>query len=195
MAVQNIVKLSFTEYQRQLLNLAKQNLNPLLARRVTPEDVVQETLITACDRLEYFNNHPEIPVYFKLRKLLFQTITTLERKHLQSQKRDVCKELYLDDNENYSTAQLNWNMFADSITSPSLRVSKQQRQELLKDVMDSLSENDRQIIELRNFDGMSNSECAEVLKITEKNASIRYVRALQKLKHQLEEFSEFKHEQ
>lgn len=188
---QNIVELSFSEYRKQLLNLASQNLNPVLSKRITPEGVVQETLIAACERIHYFENNPEVPVYFKLRKLLFQTITSLERTHLQCKKRDICNELYIEDNAGYSTAQLNWNMFADSLTSPSLKASREERQELVKNMLNSLSENDRQIIELRNFDGMTNSECAEVLKITPKTASIRYVRALQRLKTQLQEISEF----
>lgn len=151
--------------------------------------------MAACERIAYFEQNPEVPVYFKLRTLLFQTITNLERKHLQSKKRDIYKELYIGDEGNYSTAQLNWNMFADSVTSPSQRISKEQRCELLQKIIESMSENDRLIIELRNFDGMSNTECAEVLKITAKTASIRYVRALQHLKTKLAEMSEFCNEQ
>ena len=132
-----------------------------------------------------------MPVYFKLRKLLFQTITNLERKHLKAEKRDAYKEMYIEDEANCSVAQLNWNMFANSITSPSLKITKAERQHMLANVLNSISENDRQIIELRHFDGMSNNECAEVLKITQKNASIRYVRALQHLKLALSKYSEF----
>jgi len=43
MPVKNVIQLSFSEYRRQLLNLAGQNLNPVLLKRVTPEDIVQET--------------------------------------------------------------------------------------------------------------------------------------------------------
>ena len=58
--------------------------------------------------------------------------------------------------------------------------------------MASLPENDRQILELRHFDNMSNMDCAEVLHITAKNASIRYVRALEKLQKLLVELTEFR---
>ena len=66
------------------------------------------------------------------------------------------------------------------------------RYALLQKALGSLSENDRQILELRHFDGMSNSECAEVLHIDPKAASIRHVRALQRLQKQLTEFTEFR---
>lgn len=187
----NTIEISFSQYRPQLLNLAEKNLNPILSKRFSAEDIVQETLLAACNRLNYFENNTEIPVYFKLRKLLFQTLTDIERKNFKSQKRDAYKELYVSDETNCSQAQLNWNMFAASITSPSQAASKEERQELLKKAMFSLPECDKQLIELRHFDGMSNSECAQVLKITEKNASIKYVRALKKLKTLLTELSGF----
>ena len=40
----------FLEYRGRLLALARRNLNPVLARRVSAEDVVQEALLAACSR-------------------------------------------------------------------------------------------------------------------------------------------------
>ena len=70
----------FLEYRGRLLALARRNLNPVLARRVSAEDVVQEALLAACGKMAFFENNPEIPVYFKLRTILFQTLTAMERK-------------------------------------------------------------------------------------------------------------------
>lgn len=60
----------FLEYRGRLLALARRNLNPVLARRVSAEDVVQEALLAACGKMAFFENNPEIPVYFKLRMIL-----------------------------------------------------------------------------------------------------------------------------
>lgn len=188
----NSIAATLMEYRERLLSLAKRNLNPILLRRVTPEDVVQDTLSSACQKIDFLENHPEVPVYFKLRTILFQTITALERKHLQSQKRDAYKELEVSDQQEDATAKLNWNMFADSVTGPLTKLARLDRYELLKKAMASLSENDRQILELRHFDNMSNMDCAEVLHITAKNASIRYIRALERLQKQLLELTEFR---
>ena len=49
----------------------------------------------------------------------------------------------------------------------------------------------RQIVLLRNFDDLSNAECADILGIDPKAASIRYVRALQRLRARLVEYTEF----
>ena len=178
------------EFYPQLLSLARRNLNPVLAKRVTAEDIVQDTLSGASLKTEFLNNNPEIPLYFKLRTILFQTITALERKHLQCGKRDAYKEIDIADDQT-SAAQANWNMFANTVTSPLSKLAKLDRYALLRKVLDELSATDKQILELRHFDGMCNNECALVLQIEPKAASIRYVRALQKLQTKLLEHTEF----
>ena len=182
----------FAEHRDRLLVLARRNLNPVLARRISPEDVVQETFSAACRKADFLRNCPEIPVYCKLRKLLFQTITDLERKHLQSRKRDAYRECEVAGEEDVSSPGLDWNMFADTVTGPLTQIARQDRYELLRKTMESLPEHDREILELRHFDGMSNLECAEALHLTPSAASIRYVRALERLKKQLIEFTEFR---
>ena len=181
----------FGEHRDRLLNLARRNLNPVLAKRVSPEDVVQETLSAACRRMDFLRNRPEIPLYYKLRTILFQTLTSLERKHLQSGKRDAYKEREIDEGVSTTSPALNWDMFADTVTGPLTRIAREDRYELLRKALESLSEHDRAILELRHFDGMTNSECAEALQLTQKNASIRYVRALERLRKLLMEYTEF----
>ena len=187
----NIWANRFVEYREQLLALARRNLNPVLSRRVTPEDVVQDTLSSACSKIDFFENRPEIPVYVKLRTLLFQTVTALERKHLQAQKRDAYKDLEVVDGDDTTQAQANWNQFAATVTGPVTRVARIDRYALLKNAVAELSENDRTILEMRHFDGLGNAECARLLGIEPKAASIRYVRALRHLKRKLVEYTEF----
>ena len=187
----NILGKQLMEFYPQLLSLARRNLNPVLARRLTAEDIVQDTLSSASQKTEYLNNNPEVPLYFKLRTILFQTITAMERRHLQCSKRDAYKEIEIAD-EQTSAAQANWNMFADTVTSPVSRLARLDRYALLRKVMAELSDTDKQILELRHLDGMGNNECAFVLQIEPKAASIRYVRALKKLQSKLLEYSEFR---
>lgn len=82
-------------------------------------------------------------------------------------------------------------MTRDTVTGPLTRAVRADRYTLLRKAVEALPENDRQILELRHFDDMSNADCAEVLHIGPKAASIRYVRALQRLRKQLMELTEF----
>ena len=183
----------FLEYREQLLALARRNLNPVLLRRFSPEDVVQDTLSSACSKIDFFENRPDVPVYFKLRTLLLQTIKDLERKNLQAQKRDAYKDLAVaEGNDTATQAQLSWNRFADTMTGPVTQLARGDRYALLRKALEGLAENDRNILEMRHFDGLGNAECAQLLKIEPKAASIRYVRALERLRQKLAEYTEFR---
>lgn len=188
-------KQELEQYRHHLLELAARNLKPILLKRMSPEDIVQDTFAAACSKEDFFKGNPEVPLYFKLRMLLFQTITNTEREHLKSQKRDAFKEIDIhpiddepNDNEVYCSP---FDKFAATITGPLTNIDRLDRYAAVKKALAALTDNDRQIIELRHFDEMSNAECAEVLNITEKAASIRYVRALQKLQQQLLEITDF----
>ena len=78
------------------------------------------------------------------------------------------------------------------ITSPVSRVDRDERHAILRRALAAMPESDRAILVLRHFDGMGNAECAAALGIAEKAASIRYVRALERLQKKLVEVSCFR---
>ncbi len=175
---------SLMAYKEQLLILARHRLKPILLRRVTPEEVVQDTLSTAYQKSDFLENCPDVPLFFKLRTLLFQTIAALERRHLLSQKRDAYKECRSD-------SQSVWERVRDVAPGPLTCMCKHDRYEVLKAALASLPDADRQIIELRHFDNFSNSACAEALHIAPTAAGMRYVRALERLRQRLMGLTEF----
>ena len=184
---------AFEEHQDRLLNLAQRNMPVELQRLFTPEDILQETLVQACQKADFLESHPEIPVYFKLRIVLFQTLGGLVRRHLQADKRSLQHEVSAAEKEDASSrALLRWEDFSDTLTSPLSRITRAERHSLLRSVMESLPEADREILLLRHFDGLSIQACAEALHITPKAASMRHVRAVQRLQERLLERTEFR---
>lgn len=184
---------AFEEHRERLLRLAERHLNPIMRSRVSAEDVVQEAAANAYHWGGDFLANEDLPVYFRLRAVLLQTITHLERRHLQSSKRDAFREAApeVDDNGGDEGGTPAWDDVPDTATSPLSAAARADRHEILRRALHELEESDRQIVLLRNFDDLSNSECAEVLGIEAKAASIRYVRALQRLKAKLIEYTEF----
>ena len=187
------VATDFEFFRPKLTALAAKHLNPVLARRLSPEDVVQETFAAALMREDFFTNEPEVPLYFKLRTILFQTMVDLERRHLAAQKRDAYKEVDVPgrNDDDTSAGGLDWDMFAGTMTAPNSVRAREDRHALLRQAIGELSENDRQIIILRHFDDMDNADCARILGIDPKAASIRYVRALERLQARLLQHTEF----
>ena len=183
----------FESFRPKLTALAAKHLNPVLTRRLSPEDVVQEAFAAALMREDFFTNEPEVPVYFKLRTILFQTMVDLERRHLAARKRDAYKDVDVPgrDPDDTSAGGLDWDMFAGTVTAPNSVLAREDRHALLRQAIGELAENDRQIIILRHFDGMDNADCARILGIDPKAASIRYVRALERLQKKLVQYTEF----
>ena len=183
---------AFIEHRERLMTLVRKNLNPILLKRMSYEDVLQSAYEAAAKRLDYFDSAPDVPIYFKLRTILLQTIADLSRRHLQSEGRDVYKEVNVrgEGEEDGRSGVVIENLAADE-TSPVSRVDRDERHALLRRAVDALGEADRQIIVLRHFDDLGNSECADILGIEPKAASIRYVRALERLQKKLMELSCF----
>ena len=90
---------AFAENRQRLSALAEKRLNPILLKRMSVEDVLSETYVNAAKRLDYFAAHDDVPVYYKLRTILLQTIANIERHHLMAQGRDAYKELRVESGE------------------------------------------------------------------------------------------------
>lgn len=190
----------YGRFGSMLVALAGRALPPALAARLDAADVVQEAFAAAGKRQDYLSAHPEIPVYFKLRTILFQTIADLERRHLGSAKRDAFREVSGDApaaspgsaTDCLDPAAPLWDALPSDRTSPRSALAREERHALLRDALHDLSEPDRQILVLRHFDGLGNSECADVLGLSPTAANARYTRALERLRSRLLELSEFR---
>ena len=143
------------------------------------EDLLQETYLACGRRAAYLQAEPEVPMYVKLRRIALQTLTDMERHHLAAAKRDAMKEQNPEDDVAVADA---WAHFADTISSPRTHLERLERQAMARRVLASLSPLDREILELRHFEELGNAECAAVLGIEQKAASIRYVRALKRFR-------------
>ena len=84
---------AFAENRQRLSALAEKRINQILLKRMGVDDVMSETYVNAAKRLKYFAAHDDVPVYYKLRTILLQTIADIERRNLKAQGRDAYKEL------------------------------------------------------------------------------------------------------
>lgn len=167
---------AWQEHRERLLRLLALRMPAVLQRRLSAEDLLQESYLACGKRLDFLRENPEVPLYAKLRKIALQTLADVERYHLAAGKRDAMKETSAE-TENSMEA---WAQFADTITGPRTHLERLERQAMTRRVLQKLSANDREILELRHFEELGNAECAAVLGIEPKAASIRYVRALKR---------------
>ena len=183
---------AFAENRQRLISLAEKRLNPILLKRLSVEDVLSEAYANAAKRLPYFAAHDDVPIYYKLRTILLQTLADIERRNLKAGARDAYREVESPKSEVQDKESSPLDNLPADITSPASRVDRDERHAILRRALAAMPENDRAILVMRHFDGFGNSECAAALGLTEKAASIRYVRALERLQQKLVEVSCFR---
>jgi len=170
----------FREPLRQVINL---RLDPVLARRVDASDIVQDVLIEANQRLTDYLKNPAMPFHLWLRHLAQDRIIDTHRRHRQAQRRSIDKEqpvqrpAWADDSSVQLVAQL-----VDGEQTPASAAIHQELQRRLNDALAQLDEADREVILMRHHEQLSNQEVAAALGLTEAAASMRYLRALRKLR-------------
>jgi len=179
----------FSRYRERLWNIVNLRLDNRLKGRVDADDVLQEVYLDAADRVEHYIKNREKGTFFVwLRLVTAQTLINVHRRHLDSQMRDAKREMSIHIGRHYhpATTSLAIQLLGD-ITSPSRVAMREETARQLEEVLESMGPLDREILTLRHFEQLSNKEVAEFLGIQAKAASIRYVRALKRLKGILEE--------
>jgi RNA polymerase sigma-70 factor (ECF subfamily) len=165
---------SHRAYLRQVIDL---RMVDLLRVRVDPSDIVQETQLEAFRRLEDYVKRKPMPFRLWLRRTAVEQLVTAQRRHLGAERRAVGKEIPLPDRSSLLLAE----QFLASDSSPSQRLCKSELARRVREALGELSEDDREILVLRNLEALSNQEAAEVLQIQTSTASQRYGRALTRL--------------
>ena len=175
----------FTNHRDRLWRSIHVRMDPRLYGRVDPDDVLQEAYLDAEKRLGHFAEEVNFAPFVWLRLIVGQTLINVHRRHIGAQKRDASRERSPTNSLQYqysATSQQFALQLAANQTTPSEAVMRDERIGQLAATLDLLSEVDREILTLRHFEDLSNKEIAQLLGIEQKAASIRYVRAIKRLK-------------
>jgi len=177
----------FERHRDQLRRMIAVRLDPRLAARLDPSDVVQDALAEAATRLdEYFEKRP-MPFYPWLRRLAWEKLVELHRTHIRSQKRSVTREedfrMQLNDESAVTLAR----RLASGGTSPSMRLVRQEMLDRVHKALERLSANDREVLVLRHLEQLSTEQVAVVLGISATAARTRHFRAVRRLHDMLHE--------
>lgn len=177
----------FERYQDRLKRMVRLRLDPRVKSRVDASDVLQEAYIEIYQKLEEHLCNPKLPFYLWLRLLTGQKLALAHRRHLGAQVRDAGREVSLFHGglPEVSSAELAAQLMGN-FTSPSQAAVKTELKMRLQEALNSMEDLDREVLTLRHFEQLSNSETATVLGISESAACNRYVRALKRLKAILE---------
>ncbi len=172
------------QYHDRLHRMVELRLDRRLRGRVDASDVLQEASLEAFNRLSQYAREPDpMPFVLWLRFLALQRLQIIHRQHLGTRARDAARDVAIGDADwpGASSAELAERLLGRD-TRPSQIAIRAERAMRLQEALDRMDPTDREVLTLRNFEQLSNVECARVLGLTEAAATKRYIRALKRLK-------------
>jgi len=149
-----------------------------LALRITlrhedAEDVVQDTLIKVWNKRDNWQGINDIEAF---------ALTICRNLSLDKIKKANNCEASLDDQSVFLT---------DRSSNPYERMIQQDRLDWVKRLVNNLPEKQRSCMQLRDFEGKSYKEIAEILQISEEQVKVNIFRARQNIKQKFQEAEKY----
>jgi RNA polymerase sigma-70 factor (ECF subfamily) len=171
----------FDYYRPRLRQMLRLRMDPRLAARLDASDVLQEAYLDAARQVQGYLRRPGVAPYVWLRGLAWERLLNLQRQHLGARCRAVQRERPLPAESSLVLAQA---LLAPG-PSPSQALLQEELRCRLQRALEGLEPDDREVILMRHFEDMTNGEVAQALGLSASGATMRYGRALFRLKEVL----------
>ena len=150
-----------------------------LALRITlnreeAEDVVQDTLIKVWNARDRWQELESFEAY---------SLTIARNLSL-----DRIKKM---ENQNDSLEEQNTERLDENTSTPSERMIQKDKLNIVKNIIDELPEKQRSCLQLRDIEGKSYKEIADILSITEDQVKVNIFRARQTVKQRFQQFDRY----
>ncbi len=173
------------EALRRMIDL---RMDRVVQRRVDASDIVQDVLVEANRRLAEYLANPAMPFHLWLRHMAHDRLIDAHRRHRQAARRSIDREQplvaarFLDQSSLDLAAQI-----ADRELTPAAAATWNELQRRFQTALDTLDEQDQEVVLMRHFEHLGNSEVAQALNLSEAAAGMRYLRAMRRLRAKLDE--------
>jgi len=173
-----------TLYRNYLTLFASTQLERRLRRRVSPSDVVQETMLQAHRHIGQFKGESEPEFLAWLRQVLLSSLSHFVERHVLAAKRNIRKEVPIDESAIVASGPHSGGTPARGThsDSPSAVVRQREAAAILAAQLAKLSPAYREVLTLRHMDELSFDEIAVRLQRTPAAARMLWLRAIQKLR-------------
>jgi RNA polymerase sigma-70 factor (ECF subfamily) len=169
-------------HRQRLRRLVAVRMDPRLASRLDPSDVVQEVLAEADRRLDGYLRDRPVPFYPWLRQLADERLADAHRRHVRAARRSVTREQPPAPALPDASAAERVGRLLGSGTGPSAAARRHELRERVRAALAALPAPDREVLVLRHLEQLSARETAEVLGLTEAAVKSRALRAAQRLR-------------
>lgn len=175
-------------HRNSLRQLIRMRLDNKIQKRVDVSDVVQDVLVEANRRLTRYMDNPVMPFHLWLRQIAKDRIIDAHRRHRVSAKRSVDREQQLVAPRGYDQSSIQLAaLIGDSKLTPAAAALQKELARKVEQAIANLEEKDCEIIVMRHYEHLTNQEIGQLLGLSEPAASMRYLRAIRRLKQILNE--------
>lgn len=170
-------------YRKYLCVIADRQLDQKLRARISPSDIVQETMLEAHRDFGQFRGENEHEFAGWLRKILANTLARAIEMHVQTKKRDVRRDVPLANltAADQSTGQLQFD-FAARVDTPSFDARRNERSAILAASMADLPSAQREVLLLRNIRGLKFQDVAKQMNRSIPATKMLWMRAIKHLR-------------
>jgi RNA polymerase sigma-70 factor (ECF subfamily) len=172
------------QYRNYLVVLATTQIERRLQPRVSPSDVVQETMLRAHKNFAQFRGTTEPELLAWLRQILVNNLAHFVEQHVLAARRDVRREVSIERLGvalEQSTIQLAALVPAQG-KSPSMAVQQREEAVVLADRLSQLSDDYREVLVLRNLQGLPFDDVAKRIGRSVGATRMLWLRAIEKLR-------------
>ena len=182
----------FDKHRDRLRRMIDLRMDRRIKQRVSASDVLQEAYVELAKQLSNYTRDPKLPFYLWIRRITGQRLAKLHRQHLGTQKRNAVFEVRLDRaSMPGATSFALASKLIGRFTSVTEKAIRAERQKQLQEALNTMEEADREVLAMRHFEQLSNSEIATELGVSYAAVGMRYMRALRRLKELLSTCADF----
>jgi RNA polymerase sigma-70 factor (ECF subfamily) len=172
-------------YRNYLFLLARVQIGRRIQGKLDVADVVQETFLEVHRGIGQFRGQSEQQFLAWLRQILVGILANQVRRYFGTKRRDVRLERELQDDLDRSSVYLGSHLIAAQ-SSPSAQASRREQAVLLADAMEQLPEDYREVIILRQLEGLTFPQVASRMGRSEDSVKNLWARSLARLRRSLE---------
>jgi RNA polymerase sigma-70 factor (ECF subfamily) len=172
------------KYRDWLGLLARMQVGERYRAKFDPSDVVQQTLLEAVRAWPQFRGRSDGELAAWLRQILARVLAHEFRRFGAVKARDLAREVSLDRAIADSCQRLE-HILADPATSVGARLDRHEAEKRLAEILERLPDDYREVILLRNMEGLSHEEVARRMNRGVGAVRMLWVRALARLRDEV----------
>ena len=166
---------AFEEHRPRLLAMVRRRMDPAMAARIEPEEILQEAFIRATGK--WPGRDPGGPTYAWFYGMARDCLIEAWRA-ANTAGRSIRREVPWPEQ---TSIQLGMGL-VESMTSPSAALDRDELRDRIRLAVAQLKPDDQEILWMRHGDELSFGDIATILVISENTATQRYVRALRRFR-------------